>query len=336
MSAHAHHHRSVRSCTGRSLGFTLIELLVVIAIIALLIGILLPALGAARDSARLSKCTSNIRQFSIAATQYAMDFKETLWPGQQRLSPTTGLPNAGGTPFTVWARLPEPNATGTGKPRQGLIYEYLSNAEQVGECPASRRQASSGNVSNTTGFATQGRLDFDYTFVRRMEAARLGLATRFAHLTGNLINFRNVGLNVRPSEWPGGANQNNSNAIVASLRPFSGAPLFVEEDNVFYNGNTAEAGFLDGLWGNKDQIEGRHNGSGAISFLEGHSEAFKSPKGPDRLLEEAGDLTASDIYALGGRGWIRVQPSDENTQDRTRPLGWINNPRPISQSGQPL
>lgn len=58
--------------------FTLIELLVVISVIALLVGILLPVLGAARESGRASVCLSNLRQFAIAATSYATDERDTL------------------------------------------------------------------------------------------------------------------------------------------------------------------------------------------------------------------------------------------------------------------
>ena len=69
-------HATTRSrCTQRphENGFTLIELLVVISIIALLIGILLPALGAARNSARDIACLSNLRQLGLAVTTYATD-----------------------------------------------------------------------------------------------------------------------------------------------------------------------------------------------------------------------------------------------------------------------
>ena len=58
--------------------FTLVELLVVISIIALLIALLLPALGQARHSARSLQCLSNIRQMQIAHTAYLIDNKGRL------------------------------------------------------------------------------------------------------------------------------------------------------------------------------------------------------------------------------------------------------------------
>ncbi len=57
-------------------GFTIVELLVVISIIALLIGILLPAIGKARDKARTTTSVSNLRQLAIAHNAYAGDWED--------------------------------------------------------------------------------------------------------------------------------------------------------------------------------------------------------------------------------------------------------------------
>lgn len=73
-------------------GFTLIELLVVVAIIALLIGVLLPALGAARESARGAACGSNLKQIAIGLTTYTGQYLDRL--PQMRVDPA-GNPTTG-------------------------------------------------------------------------------------------------------------------------------------------------------------------------------------------------------------------------------------------------
>ena len=67
---------------------TLVELLVVIAIIGMLVALLLPAIQAARASARAASCKNNLRQIGIAIQQFCEthngDFPETMHSGNDR------------------------------------------------------------------------------------------------------------------------------------------------------------------------------------------------------------------------------------------------------------
>ena len=91
----------------RRLGFTLIELLVVVSIIAVLMSLLLPALGLARETAVSTKCGVNLKTIGFGLSVYAVDYKG-WWPNESptgKTDNTSGIMCAGrsiyGTP-TTW------------------------------------------------------------------------------------------------------------------------------------------------------------------------------------------------------------------------------------------
>ncbi|MDA8743067.1 DUF1559 domain-containing protein [Rubripirellula amarantea] len=115
----------MKTQTQRHAAFTIVELMVVIAIISILVGLLLPAVQASRESARQTHCLNNLKQIGLAVQNFESQRKE--------LPPSRNYDH-----FTSWAFLILPHMESTALPEQWndrLKYYYQSDKARLTRIP---------------------------------------------------------------------------------------------------------------------------------------------------------------------------------------------------------